>query len=324
VGRRQHISFYGDIIGRVFTRPHQNGYEWVWHPAARLGEHALQVGPVIAPVRGKDGSKRKMGKDGVEARGDLYLKFIELEPKLSNFRLFADAYGLLGVTSLPLPDRDGDARTSEPLVLWLQHYFRLRLISGILLSGSQFDRLRFFDNQMDMGDRLADCLNSALQRLAPTVEANGPREQYRGADLGSGFETIWPHFPVALNDLALRNEAYRALTDQLGQHCRIVVRSRGKRQNFDLPEGFGDWGRDVRLITTSLEPKGLLGAMYIGILLRLSGGSFNARASTGCQHCGAPVPDPKSNKKYCGDSCKQKAKRLRGKMKGQTMEKSNG
>ena len=320
MGRTQNIRFYGDIIGRVFTRPHQNGYEWVWHPAARLGEHALRVGPVVAPVAGQDGSKRKMGKEGIEARGDLFLKFIALEPTESSFRLFAEAYGLFGV-SMPLPGDDIDGRTCEPLVLWLQHYCRLRLIAGILLSGSKFDRLRFFEDQKFMGDRLERCLTTSLERLTSATE--GTIEPYRGAELGTGFETIFPHFPVALNDKALRNEAYRALTDQLGRHCRVVVRSKGKRADFEVPDGFGGWGNDVRLITTSLEPKGLLGAMYVGILMKLSAGSFNAKATTGCLHCGAPVPNSRTNKKYCDNKCKHKAKRAREKMKKADPEATN-
>ena len=313
MGRTQNISFYGDIIGRVFTRPHENGYEWLWHPSAKLDENLLWIGPVISPIEGRTQTKRKTGKDGIEARGDLFKKFIGNEPTLSHFRKFAESYGLLGITSLPTAGGEADGRTSEPLVLWLQHYCRLRLLDAILLPESSFDRLRFFEQQMFMRQPLTSVLGSASLRLCPNPQVATVQRDYSGAQLSANFETVWPSFPCTLNDLALRNEAFRVLTEQLSAHCRIVVRTRGKRRKIDVPEGFGEYGRDARLITTSLEPKGLLGAMYVGILLRLSGGSFNARASTGCLHCGAPVPNPKPNKKYCDDKCKHKAKRMRAK-----------
>jgi ribosomal protein S27AE len=316
-GSRSNLTFFGDIIGNVPIAPLKCGYQLINHPDSKLETTILKLGPMLAPDIGDDGSlERVPGPKRLEARGEsAWKEFTELNPSTGAFLKFAEKYGLLGSTRGLALRINGAVVACDPLVDWFHHYCKLRLLRVV------------FDNTSS--DDLAGVVKIEQKKLMEEVEtkfsnaakgAFGQRPYWiqesiiSGAQVGTMFQPAVWQFQSGLSSEELVNAAFDQLSFELSNHTRIKVRQRGRRNRLNMGDesnakGLMQTATDI-IITTTLEPNSLVGAMYAGILLKVC--NYHIRRNLRpCLHCGGSILSPHKLRRYCGERCKQRAKRER-------------
>ena len=310
--RKQNLSFYGDIVRSVIVSPDPRKYKTHWPRGASVGDAMIDVGPVITP-RTEESDTDEPQLLEMNATLGAWREFTELPPKIESFINFANKYGLLGLRLKSLVYDGNNLIPREPVALWFQNYVRLRLLRGLLIDGPKQDNFptaTLAQNKAD-SEAVREEFGRLILRLDQPLPKYNTGEKIHSVQIGSMVEPIGWNFTCEPTKRLLKQHAYDCLSDHIGYNSRLAVSFRGRRRNFrlgDRDDLTSDLGGDI--LVTSLQPESLLGLMYLGIFLELS--EYNIRPSTkACEHCGRPLIEARSNAKYCGNPCRQKAKRAR-------------
>lgn len=316
-GSRSNLTFFGDIIGDVSIAPFKSGYQIIKHPSSNLAKTSLSFGPLIAPSPDDEGKlERVPGPDRMGVAGELAWKeFTELEPNSNSFLEFANKYGLLGTAKGVVLSLGETAVGCDPLVDWFHHYCKLRLLRVVFDNLSNPELVDFIENEQKK-------LHKTIRPRFSTIALGQFNERPQwidetgiwGAQVGTMFQpSVW-NFPSGLSKLQLIQSAFDQLSHEISTHTRIKVRHRGRRNTLNMGDdtnakGLMETVNDF-IITTTLEPDSLIGAMYAGILLKVC--NYHIRRNLRpCLHCGGSILSPHKLRRYCSERCKQRAKRER-------------
>lgn len=324
-GHRTNLTFFGDIIGDVTVAPYQCGYRIDKHPNSKVEKTHVEIGPIIMPdfsdevdsngIPLEADTSRIPLQDRTRLRGlELWKEFIMLEPNTNSFLKFANKYGLLGSTREMAIRTNHTVTSCDPLVDWFQHHSKLTLLRTVLMSDPECsDFVAMIEPiekkySKDVRHRFSEVVSQELKSLPDWI----PENVVSGVMFrGSFIPSIWT-FPAKSSSTAILRAAYDLLNLELSNHCRIEVRHKGKRNRTAIGDKIDFEERHeadgIYLITTTLAPNSLIGAMYIGVLLEIC--KYRTRRNVRpCQYCGKFLLNEHKRTKYCSPSCKKRAYR---------------
>jgi len=317
-GQRTNLTFFGDIIGDVALSPLVCGYEVMRHPQTKFTNTLIHLGPVIAPnvTAGEEFPDHVAASVNSRTRAtDLWKEFIRMSPTSNSFIEFAGKFGLLHSQPGLIIKIGENVLACDPLVHWFQHYSKLKLLHFIFTCLDKEEKFvaDYKTLEKQLKTDVERQLNQIFKQFLGTDEEPVHEHVYSGTQVDKFFEPAGWTIHDCRTKAQLIDAAYDLLTSEISRHCHIVIRRRGKRQK--LSAGDKDDIKDKskgEVITTSLIPSGLGGALYIGLLLDIS--SYRIRRNVrSCSECGRTLLNEHRRTQYCSESCRQRAKRARAK-----------